>query len=74
MRAEKFAASRLEHRPRQGVTVHVCPQAFTREFVGADRPCSGTIDPKTVAIQHLKTLHLPALPIFCFAPKTDWYV
>jgi hypothetical protein len=74
MRAEKLAASRLQHRPRQGATVHVCPKAFPREFVGANRLCSGRIGPKTVAIQHLKTLHFPAFPVFCFAPKTDWYV
>ncbi|PYK40605.1 MAG: hypothetical protein DME60_07685 [Verrucomicrobia bacterium] len=74
MRAEKLAASRLQHRPSQGATVHVFPKVFPREFVGADRLCCRRINPKTVAIQHLKTLRFPAPPVFCFAPKTDWYV
>jgi hypothetical protein len=73
VRAKKLAASRFQHWPSQGVTVHVFPKAFTREFIGADRLRSRRINPKTVAIQHLKTLLLPTLPVFCFAPKTDWY-
>jgi hypothetical protein len=74
MRVEKLAGCRFQHRPGQGATVHVFPKAFTREFVGADRLCRRRINPKTVAIQHLKTLHFPAPPVFRFAPKMEWYV
>ncbi|HEV8618066.1 MAG TPA: hypothetical protein VGQ70_01100 [Candidatus Udaeobacter sp.] len=72
--AEKLAARRFQHQLSQGATVHVFPKAFTREFVGADGLCSRRINPKMAAIQHLKTLLFPALPVICFAPKTDRYV
>ncbi|PYK67274.1 MAG: hypothetical protein DME39_05265 [Verrucomicrobia bacterium] len=49
------------------------PQAFSRQFVGADRFITGCPGTKTVAIEHFETLHFPPSPVFDLGPETNRY-
>jgi len=49
------------------------PQTFSRQLVGADCVVTAPPGAKTIAIQHIETVHLPASPICDFPPETDWY-
>jgi len=68
-----FAGRCFQHLPSQCTTIHVFPQAFTRQLVDANCLSAGITSAKSISVQHFKTLHFPALPVFGVTPKTDRY-
>jgi hypothetical protein len=68
-----LAAGRFQHLLVQRATVHMFPQALAWQLVGTNYPRTTGKSAKPIAVEHAKTLHFPAPPVFDFAPKTDRY-
>jgi len=63
VRAAIFSRGRLQHLLGERVRVHVVPQAAARQFIFNDGARIGHGRAKTIAVQHLKTLCFPTLPL-----------
>jgi hypothetical protein len=73
MRAPEFGSSGFQHPPCQGALVQVLPKTFPGQLIEANRSRAGGGSAKTITIEHSKTIYLPTLPIFGFAPEADRY-
>ena len=71
MGAAKFGRAGLQHLLCQRAAIHVVPKTFALQLLGHHGAGARGIRAKAIAIEHLKTFHLPALPIFHFAPETN---
>jgi len=71
MSAAKFGSAGLQHSLCQCAAIHVVPKTFARQLLSHYAAGARGISAKAIAIQHFETFHLPALPIFHFAPETN---
>jgi len=69
--AAKFCSRGSQHFSRQGSAIEMFPQTFARQLFGNDRAFAGGRRAIAVAIEHLKAVDFPALPLLRLAPESN---
>src|SRR5207237_4602590 len=71
MSTPQFMRRCFQHLPRERAPVEVLPQALSRQLIDANGVRARYEGMKPIAVEHFKTLHFPASPVFDLGPETD---
>jgi hypothetical protein len=71
VRSPEFGSGCFHHSSAECATIQVFPEALARQPVDTNRVFAQARDAKSIAVEHLETIHFPALPVFRFGPETN---
>jgi hypothetical protein len=71
MRPSELGGGSAEHSARYRASGQVFPYTFAWKLFRNNAPRAGSVGAVFVAVEHLKTIHFPAMPLFHLAPETN---